>query len=286
MQLLPLLPHQYMASVWLQKRGYGANLARVLHVNVRHLVVAHGKRAAVVHIQHFAKRATAHAQQAGLAQLAVQVHRTIDRRYPVLADHQHARTNSLRSIQHKRSARVDFFDQACYVGLVPESLQVVVQVRQVAKGQRRLLVADHLCRRTRDPVAARKACHRPPESLERKVSQLVLELRRQPRRLGLDVKFLAAVAAIMRLGRHAEFAAAALVEPPEHLRGWNPAIQRLAVQKTVALYPVAHFTQFAPEPGIADYPMLGRPLARKHARLSRHGHRGKHTCHRPRRQRP
>src|SRR5205823_115716 len=103
----------------------------------------------------------------------------------------------------------------------------------------------------RNPLRARQARCRSPESSKRKVAQPFLEPVGQARRTAEDVERFVAVGAVVRLGCHVDVNGGALVEPPEEfgtaerlLPGGRTVPRRhinwLRLHEPVRLLPEAH----------------------------------------------
>src|SRR5437870_3076985 len=95
-----------------------------------------------------------------------------------------------------------------------ETLRVVIKVRQINEGQvgRPFERTKHFRSAAGDPLRGRQTRDRTPERMKRKWAQRLLEPIRQAVGCAENVKRLAAVGAVVRLGRDAGVNRRALVE--------------------------------------------------------------------------
>src|SRR5438445_217680 len=106
-----------------------------------------------------------------------------------------------------------------------ESLQVVIQVRQVNEAQGRSEPALDPPGRLGNPTRSRlrralrafQSCRRPPKAGKRKFTQVAFDFRAYRVRAGINIEDLPAVSRIDRARRDGPISAGVHIEPPEKL---------------------------------------------------------------------
>ena len=137
---------------------------------MRHLVVGERERARRPGVQQLAAELEPDLDQPGRAQGPVDVHGIADRRDAVLRDDDDAGAIPLRLLDQLAAEAVDLLQVLLQAGLFEvgaEALQVVVEVRQIAQGQRRLARGAHVHGGPRDPLARGDVGGGPPELEQR-----------------------------------------------------------------------------------------------------------------------
>ena len=266
--------------------------AGLLHIDVGDLVIGDGERLAGAGVERVGAELIADREQPGLAQHAIDVHRTRYRHEPVFRQHDDAPAALAAMRDQPAADRVDrahVLADARIVGA--EALQVVIEVRQV---DRAAASANTTCRptstrRRSTGSSAMSACG--PQKLKNgKAPMLGDDAIAHLRRLAVDVDDLQAVGGIDRARRHRPFRAAVHVVPPEHLRGGARRIAAprrlpdlLAGDELVGLPPEHHLREVAEVPAVADDAVVARQQPGEERGLGRTRHRRRDRAHRRRR---
>src|SRR5216684_4405923 len=90
-------------------------------------------------------------------------------------------------------------------------------MRKIRQGQVRMFIPENFRGTPRDPLGAREAGHRSPESVEREWAQSTLQLFSQSFGCAGDAEDLVAVRGIIRFGRDTDIDGGSLIEPPKQL---------------------------------------------------------------------
>jgi len=185
---------------------------------MRDLVIGERERIGRTGIQLLAADLVAHAQPAGLAQCAIDVHRIGNLRDAVFRQGDDVRAGTLRHFDQFAADVIHELHVPGNVRMVgTEALQVVIEVRQVDECQRRAVFLEHLLRAAPDPFRRRDVGCRAPELEKRKLANGGLQLVAQFRRIGIDIGKLAPVGGIHRPRRGRDVGRGIHVVPPEHL---------------------------------------------------------------------
>ena len=236
------------------------------------------------HVEDLAAVLEPHADQAGLAQRAIDMDRRRDRRDAVFGEHDHARAVARRIVDEVARDRVDLGEALGDPRIVgPEALQVVVEMRQVDERQGRGARAAHMQGGIGDPARRHDRGRGSPEAEQRKGAELLRQLVAQRDGLGVAVRQLAPVRLVDRPRRHADVVARAHVVPPEHIGGgeiWIAPLAHLpdllAVDQAVRLAPEPDLHQVAEQPAVRHDAMLARQRAGHECRLHGAGDGGRH----------
>ena len=158
------------------------NQSRVRDVNMRNLVVRHGKRARLGHIEKFTAFLDPHRKQSLLAQCAIDMNGSRDWCDAVFGQHDHASPVAFGIRDQIARHRIDLRKATGYFRCVrAEALKVVVQMRQVDEGKSWRTRAPDVQGSIGDPARAAYRCRRSPELKERKDAELFVSSARSAR---------------------------------------------------------------------------------------------------------
>ena len=154
------------------------------------------------------------------------MHRHVHRRDAVLGEQQHRHLATVEELDQLADHGIDGGDilRDGRVGR-PETLEVVIQVRQINQAQRGPMLELRPPGRLGDPAGGgvRRALRRgqpggrSPKGGKRKLAELLFDLRPQPQRRGVNVENLASIGRIQRTRRDRPIRAGIHVVPPKKL---------------------------------------------------------------------
>src|SRR5271165_5479369 len=140
------------------------------------LVITDREGAAGESVEHFAEGTGTNAQHARLAQHSIEQDRAVDITVAVFTHHPDSRTGRAGDIEQGSTDSIELTDQPGHVAAAgAKPLGVVIEVRQVHKGQLGTLTIEDLGRRSGNPMRAGQPGARSPEGVERELSQFALE---------------------------------------------------------------------------------------------------------------
>ena len=250
-------------------------------------MIGDGERRAGSGVEKLVPQLFAHRQQSVLPQCPIDVHGPRDVADAVLGEDDDRGPAFFVEPDEIRAQLVHLADvgQRARVARA-DTLQVVVEVRQIDQRQRRMaLLLDDL-RRFRDPPGGGDRRPRPPEIEQREGAQPGLQLFAQASRHAVDVGQLASVGGIHGPGRDADVSRGVHVEPPEQVRAGEGRI--LGARDVPDLRPEHEAVRLTPEtdlailahvPAVADDAVSVGPGAGQIVGLRRAGDGGERGFH-------
>ena len=199
-------------------RTGGGEVTGIGHVDVGDLVVGHGERAGRPRVQVLHPGLGVNPQQARPAQRPVDVHRAARRGDAVLRQRHHGRAPRQASVEQRREHRVQGPGSGRgrrRVGAEP--LEVVVEMRHVYQRQVRIVPRHDALSGPADPLRRRDPGTGAPVAEQRERAERSGEPVAQTGRVGVAVRFLAAIGVIDRPRRHRPVDAGAHRVPPAHV---------------------------------------------------------------------
>ena len=139
-----------------------------IDINVGDLMVAHSERPAAEGVEHFAERPGRTFRNPALPQYAIDQNRPAHVAMAVLADDPHTRPAFTGRVEDDGTSLIQLADQPRHVAAGrTESLQVVIQMRQIDQRQIGPILLDDRGSAASDPVGAREPGVRSPKRVER-----------------------------------------------------------------------------------------------------------------------
>ena len=183
---------------------------RLRYIDMRDLMVGHGKRFRDRRIQQFAAVLLPHRQKAGVTQRAIDVDRPVDARDAVFGQHDDRASAGARRFRQIAGDRVDLAQGLSDRGMGfvrTETLQVVVQMRQIGQGKGRIVLGHDQLGGFGDPSRRCDRRGRPPELKQRKRTEPLGQAIPQAGRHGVAIRQLAPVGLVDRPRCRAEIMA-------------------------------------------------------------------------------
>ena len=169
----------------------------------------------------------------------------------------------------------------------PQSLQAIVQVRQIDQRQRWPVLFHHIDRSLSNPARTCDIGTGTPESSQRKDTEFFLKLVAQLRWLAVGIENFSTVRRVTRSRRHRPFDIGIHVVPPEHFRSgigriasFSFVIDPVTLNQSIRLPPKQDFGKVAKIPAIANDSVFARQSSGQDRRLCRTRHGRKNRPHR------
>ena len=269
-----LVEHRRHPVDRLEQPSHGRKLVTVSDVNMRHLVVRHRKHFARTEVHQLEPQLLFNAEPPALAKDPVQMNRFGHRHNPILGQQDDLDGPRIERVDEFAHNGVDPAQITAHPHMVwPESLQPVIQVRQVDQAQRRLMAAfnplSSLCNPTRSRIGrslTRVQSRRgPPKSEKRKLAEVRLDLRTNPMGPAVNIKDLPPVGRVHRAGRDRVIRGRPHVVPPKQFGAREVRLfpphrvpEPRCLDQTLRLFPKVDFSQRPVIPAVADNAVLRR----------------------------